>query len=312
MLEPRAAEALPGKPLALAQVVERSSGTAQRIRAVQAYWKLAAQVAAYHAALDDRTLFSRLNTADRTALAAQLAAEAAVRRAELDVVNAQSELADAAGLTDAQALPADLPLVSEYRTEFTTLYSSGAAPSSLRHIDRAMPYHLKDVRARADAVVAAQQAVQTVAEGVSSRQATMAELLEVHRHYAAQRAAFSAAVLDYNAMIAEYALHVAPNHSTPTIVSMLIKTKPAAARTVAPASVRPASAESAIADHAPAIIHDEQPHYGAPEPASRMARNPVRYTLPADEAVTSEEGATEEEAAVAAPATGSFVPSFRR
>jgi hypothetical protein len=121
-------------------------------------------------------------------------------------------------------------------------------------------------------------------------------------------------VFDYNAMIAEYALHVAPNQSTPTVVGMLIKTKPASARTVAPASVRPASAESSIAEHAdraPAIIRHEQPHYEPQEAAAYTARNPSRFSVQ-DEPVVSDEPVVMDEEAAEPAATEVYQPRFRR
>ena len=235
-LQPRAQHELPGQPLPLAQVFERTTGTAQRIKAVQMYWKLVAKLSAFHGAIDDRTLVQSINVRQMsqhdkaTLAAAQMSAEANVRRAELEFITAQNELIEGALLPDAesQPLPSDVPLVSEYRTHFTTLYGERAAPSGLRRLDRALPYHLKDVRAQADAVVAAQQAVQTTAEAVSSGEATVTTLIEVQRMLARERANFTNAVFEYNAMIAEYALHVAPgSQSLETLVGMLIKTKPA-------------------------------------------------------------------------------------
>jgi hypothetical protein len=264
-LQPRGQNELPGQPVALSQAIEHAGGGSSRIRAVQTYWKLVTKMTAYHAAIDDRNLFHQINSRqlaqhDRTALAAaQLGAEAAVHRAELDFVNTQHELASIAHFSevDVQALPSDVPLVSEYRTHFTALYGGGSAPSGLRRIDRSMPYHLKNVRSQADAVVASQQAMQAAVAAVSSGETGVSSLLEVHRHYAAQRTEFTLAVYDYNAMIAEYALNVAPNQSPATIVGMLIKTKPATRSATIirdDSSVRAVSAEGPIAaDQAPIL-----------------------------------------------------------
>lgn len=291
----------------LSAIIERGGSAAHRIRAVQTYWKLVTKVAAYHAAMDDRQLFAQINSRqlpqhDRTTLAAaQQSAEAALSHAELDFVTTQNELSDLVHFSDVelQALPSDLPLVSEYRTHFTTLYGSGAAPSGLRRLDRAMPYHLKNVRSRADAVVAAQQAVQAAAEAVATGQASASSLLEVHRHYANQRSAFALAVFDYNSMIAEYALNVAPHQSTGTIVGMLIKTKPAATARQPQPSVRAASAETpVVADDAPQL----QPAYLEP---SENAAAVTEYALPQQairyqiEEAAPEETVIEESALVA-------------
>lgn len=296
-LEPRAQHELPGQPMPLSAIIERGGSAAHRIRAVQTYWKLVTKVAAYHAAMDDRQLFAQLNSRqlaqhDRTTLAAaQQSAEAALSHAELDFVTTQNELSDLVHFSDVelQALPSDLPLVSEYRTHFTTLYGSGAAPSGLRRLDRAMPYHLKNVRSRADAVVAAQQAVQAAAEAVATGQASASSLLEVHRHYANQRSAFALAVFDYNSMIAEYALNVAPHQSTGTIVGMLIKTKPAATARQQQSTIRAASAEApVVADDAPqlqpALVEPNE--NAAPVTEYALPRQAIRYQI--------EEAATEE------------------
>jgi hypothetical protein len=160
--------------------------------------------------------------------AAQLAATAQVRRAELEFVTTQHELVEAAQLPSAefQPLPSDPPLVSEYRTHFATLYGERAAPSGLRRLDRALPYHLQAVRAQADAVVAASRAMEAASAAVSNGQAGIDTLLNCHRLTHRERAAFMTEVFDYNAIIAEYALNVAPRQSPGTIVGMLIKTKP--------------------------------------------------------------------------------------
>ena len=306
-LEPRAQHELPGQPMPLSAIIERGGNSAHRIRAVQTYWKLVTKVAAYHAAMDDRQLFAQINSRqlpqhDRTTLmAAQQSAEAALNHAELDFVTTQNELSDLVHFSevDLQALPSDLPLVSEYRTHFTTLYGSGAAPSGLRRLDRAMPYHLKNVRSRADAVVAAQQAVQVAAEAVATGQASASSLLEVHRHYASQRSAFASAVFDYNAMIAEYALNVAPHQSTGTIVGMLIKTKPAATARQQQPAVRAASAEApVVADDAPqlqpALVEPNE--NAAPVTEYSLPRQSIRYQL---EEAAPEETVIEENALVA-------------
>lgn len=313
-IEPRAQHELPGQPVPLSQVVERGGSGASRIRAVQTYWKLVTKVALYHAAVDDRNLFAQLNvrqlaTHDRSALAAaQLAAEAAKNRAELDFVNTQHELSEIAQFSDVelQALPSDLPLVSEYRTHFTTLYGSRSAPSGLRRLDRSMPYHLKNVRSRADSVVAAQQALQAAVEAVTTGQASVSSLLEVHQHFSRERIAFNSAVYDYNAMIAEYALNVAPNQSPGTIVGMLIKTKPAArAATVIHegAVVRTVSSEEPlVADHAPQLhaAQGETIEYAMPR-----QQQPIEY--PAEEAAPLEES-TEDPAVIMADES----PAWRR
>ncbi len=73
--------------------------------------------------------------------------------------------------------------------------------------------------------MAAQQALQATAEAVSTGEATVTNLVEVQRMMARQRANFNNAVFEYNAIIAEYALHVAPGSpSRETLVGMLIKT----------------------------------------------------------------------------------------
>lgn len=263
-LEPRQSRSLTGDPLSLAEVLERVTGREDRILTVQTYWKLVTKLAAYHGALDDKALFAQINVRqlpphERAALAAvQLAAKAAAERAELEVVIAQNELSQMARLNDAQAqcLPSDVPLVSQYRTEFETLYSAGAVPAMLGRLNRQLPYHLKDVRARADAVVAAQQGVQAMAEAVSTGQASVASLSEAHRILLRERIAFVSSVYDYNAAIAEYAFHAVPNSSSSTAVGMLIKTRPAtrSAAVSSEGGVIVVSAEQSVeADRAPVL-----------------------------------------------------------
>jgi hypothetical protein len=140
-----------------------------------------------------------------------------------------------------------------------------------------MPYYLKTVRSRADAVIASHQAVQAAAEAVANGQATVAELLEIHHQYARERSAFTLAVYEYNAMIAEYALNVAPNQSPGTIVGMLIKTKPAtrSATIVREEQVVRVSGEQPIAaDQAPILRHEAQ------EEAMLLPAQVQQYELP--------------------------------
>ncbi len=266
-LQPRGELELPGQPLSLVQALQHTSSGGERIQAVQTYWKLVTQVAAYHAALDDRALFNnvavqQLAAHERSVLAAaQIAATAEVRRAELEFVNTQHELVEAARLPDAQLqpLPSDAPLVSEYRTHFAALYGERAAPSGLRRLDRALPYHLQAVRAQADAVVAATRALEATANAVNSGQAGVDSLLNSHRLAARERAAMMTVVFEYNAVIAEYALHVAPGQPAETVVGMLIKTRP----TERSASVVSSRVIRTVSSNEP-IAADAAPNLAAP------------------------------------------------
>ena len=222
-----------GRPLTLLEVLSSSSDRRQQLQATHDYWRLAAALAEYRFAWEEKALLDRIEAkpADAALLrTARISAEAGLRTAELAAVAAQHRLAEAAMLPvgTSPPLPADLPHVGSYRTYFDQLFGSGIAPGRTRLIHRVLPVRLQAIEARVASVEAAEQAVTGTAQAYQGGAADLSAVLSAMVQWGAQRRALMAAVRDYNHDIAEYALAVAsPLASSQTLVAMLIKTSSA-------------------------------------------------------------------------------------
>ena len=249
-------EPVAGRPLTLVDALSTARDRAARLAVTHAYWELARAVAEYRFSFDEYARLSEFQAgvSDRGLLqTAQAAAASLIESAELGIAEAQYELAEAAALPAGTPLPlpADLPHVGTYRTEFERIFSVQSPPPRLRLIDRLLPVELRLVVARATAAEAARDALDATSEAYRAGQADLAAVLSALRAWGAERRAFFDAVARYNHDIAEYALTVAgPDLSGERLVSMLIERKRAAAgappkkndttTTESPQGVRPA------------------------------------------------------------------------
>lgn len=225
--------ALAGRATTLLELMTRvGADRSQQIWVVRDYWKLAAAQADFNWAADELARLDQINAAkgleSPILTAAQAAAQARWREAQVGAIAAQQELADLVAITDRNQLPlvADSPLVGPYRTYFEALFAARAAPPRTRAIDRGLPLRLEAIQSRTEAVRAASTAVHFAEDSRAKGQTDLQTLLNCHADLARQRRAFLATVRDYNLDIGEYALAVAdPGITTERLVAMLILVK---------------------------------------------------------------------------------------
>lgn len=225
-------EALTGTPIGLSDALARAANRQQQLTITQSYWRLATAQAQYHWALAQRDVVGQQTRSQANlagARAAEAAAEADVRDAQLAVEQAQQQLAEllGAGGDGQMPLATDRPHVGDYRTHYERIFSSQPPPPRIRLIHRTLPVRRKAIDARADAVVAAGDAVDAAGQQFRDTGQGFSTLLDTIQLLGQQRSAFIAEVRDYNLDIAEYAFAVAPaGAGGDTLVSMLIRTRP--------------------------------------------------------------------------------------
>ena len=233
-LRARGEAAVQGHPVDLKTLLVPQSTGAGSLTRVQAYWRLATAIAAYHWSADEQRFLATVPVAaDGDAVfwlgAARASAKAERAEARLAAVRAQRALAAAAPLagTGELPLPADTPFVGAYRTHFKELHERGAAAEDLRQIDHSLPVMREVVDAQAEAVAAAAAMLPTVLEAYQQGQASLAQVLNAHERVRHHRRAFLTAVEQYNGQIATYALSLAlPALPGEQIAGMLIDTDP--------------------------------------------------------------------------------------
>jgi hypothetical protein len=157
---------------------------------------------------------------------AAAAARARQTEAELALVAAQQDLAEASPATVGESpLPSDLPFVGTYRTNFAEIYANRTAPAGLKRIDRTLPVFQRLIEARAAAVSKEGQTLMSLTDAYQRGQVGLPQLMESFLQLRQQRIAFLASVRDYNYSIADYAISVVtPDLGRDAVVSMLIET----------------------------------------------------------------------------------------
>jgi len=224
-------DGISGKPLTLAEVLERVPDRQQQIAATKSYWRLATARADFHFARDayDRLLGITGDQQNLPGVQAALAAQRAARRdAELALTRAQYELAEQISLlsSDALPLPVDRPHVGEYRTWFDKIFAGRPAPPAARLVNATIPLRRQAIDAHGAAVLAAVDALDATGDDYQRGAADLAAVLTCLEQLSHQRRAFVAAVRDYNYDIGDYAFMMAPEGiSTTKLVGMLIKTE---------------------------------------------------------------------------------------
>lgn len=226
---------LTGAPLTLVAALSRSADRQQQLRIIQAYWQLTVAQAEYHWALEERDLAERYLQAHAqlpAVASARSAAAANVRDAQLNVAEAQQQLADTAG-TVAGELPlsVDRPHVGSYTTLFEQLFAGRQAPPRIRLIHRTLPVRRQAIDAHGAAVVATLDAVEATGDEFATSGQGLTTLLMLFDELHCERQEFMAAVREYNDSIAEYLLSIAsPGTTNEVLVSRLILTTPASSR----------------------------------------------------------------------------------
>ena len=286
-LEPSKTAPLAGHTLTLLQAITPFAANRNfQLAIARAYWKLSAAEGDYNWAVDEADRLDHIaagtTATDATVIAtARASSQARLLEAKLGAVTAQQELADLLSIPPNNPLPltADPPLVGAYRTYFDTLYSGRVPPPRMRLIDRTLPIRREAIETHVAAVQAAASAVHSAEDARAKGTSDLQNLLLCQADLSRQRRSFLMAVRDYNYDIDEYALTVAePNVPTDRVIGMLIRTKPAAAPTIAPppsSTVAAASSEPTIVRPSPGdpLLQPALPPGTAAGPGSKWRRH---------------------------------------
>jgi hypothetical protein len=209
-----------GRWTSLTEAMAGTTDPGQQLEMTRAYWKLAAAVALYRMACDENDLLGTIrdssgtrrqtsedlvNVQIRRAQAAAQLEEAAGK-----LLAAQYELAQRMRLPEGAPLPlpADKPHVGTYNTRFDQIYAAAAAPPAARFAHRTLELRHSQIDQRAAVVRAAHDVLEVEHEFYTQGASDLATLWSAVDNWAQQRRAFLAAVMQYNAQIADYALNV--------------------------------------------------------------------------------------------------------
>lgn len=214
---------LPGVPLTIEAALSQTAPQ-NRAAMVQQYWATFGAWSRYIQARDEVASISRLARGagvEGTLVQGALAiAENQAQVLEDELQNQQRRLQNFLpnpGATSLLALPADLPLVTVYDTHFETFASMNRLPFEHRSINLQLPKLLARIDGSAKACQLNQQAVQQLSGGNLT-----SALLAIQQSGIADRQ-FIAAVVNYNQMIGDYSLKVAPWETAPNrLASMLV------------------------------------------------------------------------------------------
>ena len=229
-LTPFSDRTLAGKRVSLIEGLQVSSDRSQQLNIVRAYWRALTRIAEYHWSTKETALLASLarpaNPRDQSLLAAARDAAAAHEiDVELSALSAQRELGEALKWgVDQAPLPTDLPLVSEYKTNFETIFRERKASSKVFQLAKMLPVQHRLIVARARAVQSAFDAAEGLVEEYNSGNGNLTNLLEAVERLSAERRAFISILRDYNYAIADYSLAVVGNSlSAETLVSTLVR-----------------------------------------------------------------------------------------
>jgi hypothetical protein len=211
----------------------------QRLAITHAYWALTGAVAEYGYCFEELAELNQFQVRPEESpllRTAKASAEAALRAAEVALVAKQYDLAELLGSpsSDPLPLPADLPHVGPYRTQFDQVASRQALPPRTRLVDRMLPIRRKAIDVWASATLASEDALQAVLDAYSQSATDLATVLEYRTQLGRRQRALIGSVCDYNHDIADYAMTVAgPEITGQALVAMLIKSnRPSPSRSV--------------------------------------------------------------------------------
>ena len=315
-----AGSVLVGNPLGLVAAISPVPDRRQQLETVWAYWRLVQAVADYHYCLDYAQSIEALrgHGMEHAALAAgRTAAAARLREAQLAAVRAQHDLAILARMAiDAPLpLPADRPTVAEYHTYFKELFAHRTPPEPARLAERILPIERTLIAEEADAVEAAEQALDAVGDDYNRGRSDAAAVIACGRELLRQQQAFIRSVCSYNRNIAWYSFSVVGPEKTPQqMVETLIG--PTAQPPARPVSgdggqVRPTSGEEPATPQGPQEMRQGEPHLAPPRPATFEAPDAPPDNEPAAEPTPPRNESTASSAPEPAPRQPADLPETR-
>ena len=213
---PPTGDNLYARPLPLLEALQRSGDRSRRLWITQAYWKAAAGYAGLRFATEavDRLelIAPGRGPHDRGLLdVAIAAARADLAEARNKLISEQQQLVDLIRLpiSEPPPWPIDRPLTGPYETHFSAIFSTRPATGRVRAIDRMLPNRHAALEARAEAVLAADDAVARAEADHARGSRPIESVLAVHGQLRQQQRQFLATLESYNLDIAEYAMAVA-------------------------------------------------------------------------------------------------------
>jgi hypothetical protein len=233
--------ALPGQPVKMLEMLQQPISTEQRRPMVNQFWLTYYDWANKISDQQFEQWLNRIPAATSAADKAMIDAAKAIAKnrtlsAEIQLGKSQSQLMQYMPNRQSNLLPLpnDLPLIQNYRTNYEAYKSQRMLPVSLLGIDEMLPKTLELIKQRADAVRVAKSAADTVISALSTRQSTIATVLEAGDVWRKAEHDLIASVVDYNQAIGDYSLSIPHGYQAPEqVVKMLIA--PAKATSVAQA-----------------------------------------------------------------------------
>jgi len=135
------------RTLRLYDALEKATGSQQQFNAIKAYWEWSLAVSELHGVYEeDSILHDRKNTPRATHeqaahVANQRASRSRLEDSRLDVAAKVVDLLETTGNRGASSaiLPADVPFVSTYNTNFSRIFPGNSAPVTLAKIHKTLP-----------------------------------------------------------------------------------------------------------------------------------------------------------------------------
>ncbi len=226
-------DTLPGDPITLVDAVAQSQ-PGYRNAVVDAYWQTYCDYVRVRLAEQEQSWLGRLRspttqTDELLFQALSINAENRTMQAKLNFQKSSGNLSrylpeNSRGLPP---LPADMPLLGEYRTNFEHYQARQPMPRQTRLINERLPKEHAMIHAHARACQVAQQSVNQTIRAYNQGETSLATPVEAIRLSRDIHGSFLDAVKAYNQSTAEYASVVAPFGQPPNrFVSMLIKSNP--------------------------------------------------------------------------------------
>ena len=217
--------------LTLLQAISGTSDVERRKTIIKRYWIAAIANMDLTLALEEHAELNNLANPSTRVQQVQLsgakaAARAQVQEAELAFRMTQFDLIEAMGRGEASQppWPVDTPFIGKYRTNFEKYAAVRGLPGGIERIHYSLPLVLDVVESRAESITEATNVWSTTAADYRSGRTPAYDLIQATKDRRDQRLAWLASLRDYNALICDYALTVAPaGLPAESVVPMLIK-----------------------------------------------------------------------------------------
>ncbi len=254
-----APDPLPGEPMSLEQMLQQPLPTQNRQPMVSQYWETWFDWASTQNAIAYKEWLSSIPQAssrgDRGLLdAARSAADNEVLAAEIQLGKSQAKLLRfmPTRRSNLNPLPSDLPLVERYETHYELYRSRNLLPAKLTGIDQMLPRTLELIQSRAKTVQMSQAAIKQTLSAYQNRQTPLASVLEAARVWRVSEKDLLASVTNYNQAIADYAMNITRQYTTPEqTAAMLIGAPKTKTETPPMASPTSTASTTAFSDRRP-------------------------------------------------------------